>query len=97
MRREEQNRNKMRWNVMKRKERKERKGKERKRDEMERAEREKREENGRVVPQKHRYLILRFYFFMQVESVQNGTIPVNKHGNVEVWDYNELLVPKGAR
>jgi hypothetical protein len=29
--------------------------------------------------------------------VKNGIIPVNKHGNVEVWDYNEALVPGGAR
>lgn len=29
--------------------------------------------------------------------MRNGIIPVNKHGNVEVWDYNEALVPGGAR
>ena len=29
--------------------------------------------------------------------MQNGIIPVNKHGNVEVWDFNESFVPKGAR
>ena len=29
--------------------------------------------------------------------MKNGIIPVNKHGNVEVWDYNEALVPGGAR
>lgn len=33
----------------------------------------------------------------EVESVKNGIIPTNKHGNVEVWDFNENLVPKGAR
>ena len=26
----------------------------------------------------------------------DGTIPVNKYGNIEVWKYNNAFVPKGA-
>jgi hypothetical protein len=33
----------------------------------------------------------------RVTPVKNGIIPVNQHGNVEVWDFNESLVPPGAR
>lgn len=33
----------------------------------------------------------------EVAPVKNGVIPVNQHGNVEVWDGNEALIPKGAR
>ena len=32
-----------------------------------------------------------------IPAVQNGVIPVNKYGNVEVWDYQESLIPCGAR
>jgi hypothetical protein len=34
---------------------------------------------------------------LQVPSVVDGIIPVNSHGNVEVWDFNEALVPLGGR
>ena len=31
-----------------------------------------------------------------MEPVLNGIIPVNQHGNVEVWDGNQAYVPAGA-
>ncbi len=32
-----------------------------------------------------------------VDPVKDGVIPVNSHGNVEVWDFQESLVPRGSR
>lgn len=45
----------------------------------------------------HEFKIVFPLLLNKVEPVRNGVIPVNKHGNVEVWDYNESLVPPGAR
>lgn len=37
------------------------------------------------------------FVVVQIPPVVDGIIPVNKHGNVEVWEGNAAFVPKGAR
>jgi hypothetical protein len=33
---------------------------------------------------------------LQIEPVVDGILPVNKFGNIEVWEGNQAFVPKGA-